>query len=230
MKTEKVVYRFEIFFKISFLLYAMLSTCNLTYGKGIVSVIMWPMFVSGAVLFCIRGIHIKQYIGTPHLWILICLCGSYVFSSIMNYEYFSKRTIVTLIFWMFYFGILYASKEEQSHQKTVKEFELFGYIYIAYALIMVAISLGMMVIGYSSHYVDKDNGNYEICAGFYDGRLWGAFQDPNLGAVICCVAIMLSVYFICKHKGWVKKAGFVICIILFIFYIAFSDSRNGLVS
>ena len=41
---------------------------------------------------------------------------------------------------------------------------------------------------------------------------------------------MLSVYFICKHKGWVKKAGFVICIILFIFYIAFSDSRNGLVS
>ena len=27
-----------------------------------------------------------------------------------------------------------------------------------------------------------------------------------------------------------KKAGFVICIILFIFYIAFSDSRNGLVS
>lgn len=230
MKTEKVVYRFEIFFKISFLLYAMLSTCNLTYGKGIVSVIMWPMFVSGVVLFCIRGIHIKQYIGTPHLWILICLCGSYVFSSIMNYEYFSKRTIVTLIFWMFYFGILYASKEEQSHQKTVKEFELFGYIYIAYALIMVAISLGMMVIGYSSHYVDKDNGNYEICAGFYDGRLWGAFQDPNLGAVICCVAIMLSVYFICKHKGWVKKAGFVICIILFIFYIAFSDSRNGLVS
>ena len=102
-----MVYRFGKFFlKSGFLLYAMLSTCNLTYGKGIVSVIMWPMFVSGVVLFCIRGIHIKQYIGTPHLWILICLCGSYVFSSIMNYEYFSKRTIVTLnfldvLFWNF---------------------------------------------------------------------------------------------------------------------------------
>lgn len=230
MRTEKVVYRLEIFFKISFLLYAMLSTCNLTYGKGIVSVIMWPMFISGAVLFCIRGLQIKQYIKTPHLWILICLCGSYVFSSVMNYEYFSKRVIVTLIFWMFYFGILYASKETQPHQKTVKEFELFGYIYIIYALIMVVISLGMMAVGYSSHYIDKDNGNYEICAGFYDGRLWGAFQDPNLGAVVCCVAIMLSVYFICKQASRVKRAGLAICVILFIFYIAFSDSRNGLVS
>ena len=173
----------------------MLSTCNLTYGKGIVSVIMWPMFVSGAVLFCIRGIHIKQYIGTPHLWILICLCGSYVFSSIMNYEYFSKRTIVTLIFWMFYFGILYASKEEQSHQKTVKEFELFGYIYIAYALIMVAISLGMMVIGYSSHYVDKDNGNYEICAGFYDGRLGEHFKiQPGSSYLLCCHYVICLFY------------------------------------
>lgn len=230
MRTEKVVYRLEIFFKISFLLYAMLSTCNLTYGKGIVSVIMWPMFISGAVLFCIRGLQIKQYIKTPHLWILICLCGSYVFSSVMNYEYFSKRVIVTLIFWMFYFGILYASKETQLHQKTVKEFELFGYIYIIYALIMVVISLGMMAVGYSSHYIDKDNGNYEICAGFYDGRLWGAFQDPNLGAVVCCVAIMLSVYFICKQASRVKRVGLAICVILFISYIAFSDSRNGLVS
>ena len=230
MRTKKVVYVLEIFFKISFLLYAILSTCNLTYGKEIVSVIMWPMFISGAVLFCIRGLQIKQYIRTPHLWILICLCGSYVFSSVMNYEYFSKRVIVTLIFWMFYFGILYASKETQSHQKTVKEFEVFGYIYITYALVMVVISLSMMVVGYSSHYIDKNNGNYEICAGFYDGRLWGAFQDPNLGAVVCCIAIMLSVYFICKYKNWIKRIAFVTCIIVFVFYIAFSDSRNGLVS
>ena len=49
----------------------------------------------------------------------------------------------------------------------------------------------------------------------------------QLSAVLpLCYLSILSV----NIKVGLKKAGFVICIILFIFYIAFSDSRNGLVS
>ena len=226
----KRISQVEIVFKIWFYLYVILSTCNLTYGKEIISICMWPMLLLGAGLVLYRLIHIKEYIHMPNLWILILFFASYLFSMVTNLQYESKRGLVTMVFWVLYFGILYTFRENDSQERVRKEFELMAAVHIFYALVMTLISLGMMVVGYSSSYIDKNNGNYEVCSGFHDGRLWGAFQDPNLGAIVCCTAIVLCMYFIWKRKEKLWKAVLAVFILLFLLYIAFSDSRNGLVS
>lgn len=220
----------EIVFKIWFYLYVILSTCNLTYGREIIAAFMWPMLLLGAGLVVYRLIHIKEYIHMPMLWILILLFASYLFSMVTNLQYESKNGLVTMVFWVFYFGILYTFREDDSQDRVRKEFERMAGVHILYALVMTLISLGMMAAGYSSSYIDKNNGNYEVCSGFHDGRLWGAFQDPNLGAIVCCTAIALCLYFIWKRKEKIWKAVLAVFILLFLLYIAFSDSRNGLVS
>lgn len=229
-KRVEIRHRLEIVFKIWFYIYVILSTCNLTYGQEIVSVIMWPMLVLGAVLVLERGIHVKEYWRMPQLWALILLFLSYLLSLVANLQYESKGGLVTMVFWVFYFGLLYTFHEDDSRERVEREFKLMAVVHIVYVLIMTVISLSMMAVGYSKSYIDVQNGNYEVCAGFHDGRLWGAFQDPNLGAVVCCTAIVLSIYFMrnTKKKQWKVILG--ICIALFLTYIAFSDSRNGLVS
>ena len=229
-KTMKRLSQAEIVFKLWFYLYVILSTCNLTYGKEIISICMWPMLLFGAGLVLYRLVHIKEYIRMPNLWILILLFVSYLFSMAANLQYESKKGLVTMVFWVLYFGILYAFRDSDSQERVRKEFHLMAAVHILYALVMTLISLGMMAVGYSSSYIDKSNGNYEVCSGFHDGRLWGAFQDPNLGAIVCCTAIALCIYFMGKKKEKLWKAAFSVCILLFLFYIAFSDSRNGLVS
>ncbi len=229
-KNTKRLSQVEIVFKIWFYLYVILSTCNLTYGKEIIAVCMWPMLLLGAGLVLYRLIHIKEYIRMPNLWILILFFASYLFSMVTNLQYESKKGLVTMVFWILYFGILYTFRESDSQERVKKEFELMAAVHIFYALIMTLISLGMMAVGYSNSYIDKSNGNYEVCSGFHDGRLWGAFQDPNLGAIVCCTAIVLCMYFIWKRREKLWKIFLSVFIVLFLLYIAFSDSRNGLVS
>lgn len=220
----------ELVFKLWFYLYVILSTCNLTYGTHIVSLCMWPMLALGAVLVLARFIRIKDYIKMPLLWILILMFASYLFTMATNLQYESQKGLVTMVFWIFYFGLLYPVRTGDDPRRVKKEFTIMAVVHIGYALVMTLISLGMMAVGYSSSYIDTNNGNYEVVSGFCYGRLWGAFQDPNLGAIVCCTAIALSVYFIMQtSRKWVKVL-LGLMIVLFVVYIGFSDSRNGLLS
>lgn len=220
----------ELVFKLWFYLYVILSTCNLTYGTRIVSVCMWPMLLLGAALLLVRFIKIKDYIKMPLLWILILMFLSYLFTMATNLQYESKNGLVTMVFWLFYFGLLYPVRTQDSQSRIKKEFEIMAAVHIGYVLVMTVISMGMMLAGYASSYIDTNNGNYEVVSGFCYGRLWGAYQDPNLGAIVCCTAMILCVYFIRKtSRKWLKGI-LGVMIALFIVYIAFSDSRNGLLS
>lgn len=220
----------ELVFKLWFYLYVILSTCNLTYGTHIVSWCMWPMLVLGAVLVLARFIRIRDYIRMPLLWILILMFVSYLFTMATNLQYESHKGVVTMVLWLFYFGLLYPVRTGDDTGRVKKEFTIIAVVHIGYALIMTLISLGMMAVGYSTSYIDTNNGNYEVVSGFCYGRLWGAFQDPNLGAIVCCTAIALSIYFIMQtFRKWLK-AFLGLSIVLFVVYIGFSDSRNGLLS
>ena len=189
---QKIQEGAELVFKLWFYLYVILSTCNLTYGTHIVSWCMWPMLVLGAVLVLARFIRIKDYIRMPLLWILILMFASYLFTMATNLQYESHKGLVTMVFWLFYFGLLYPVRTGDDTGRVKKEFTLMAVVHIGYALLMTLTSLGMMAVGYSSSYIDTNNGNYEVVSGFCYGRLWGTFQDPNLGAIVCCTAIALS--------------------------------------
>ena len=64
-----------------------------------------------------------------------------------------------------------------------------------------------------------------LIAGFQWGRLWGT-TDPNYGAVLSTIAVLLSAYFVKTGKGMWKLL-YLAAIVVDYIYILFSDSRTA---
>lgn len=222
---KKNIENAELIFKIWFLLYTMISVCNIFYGKTLISFVMWPMMCVGALLVVNRIVHYKEYIKMPGLFILILFLVSFGVSIVVNYKYGLKDNIVTFVLWCFYFCILFARRKNESKIKLFREFEIIGCIYIIYASIGFLCSLIMMVYGYSHVYTNKRG--YEVAAGFIWGRLWGVFIDPNSSAVMATAVIFLLIYYMKKSTNKLVISLMSIDVLICILYIAFSDSRTG---
>lgn len=220
----------ETSFKILFFVYLMLGTCNLTYGKPIVSVVMYVTFLFGGVILLWRLLSVKRFIKSYGLiWVLLLL-ASYALSTVINIRYFDKQSIVVFVLWCFYFLILFLNDPERKRETVEKELRIIFGMYLAYVTLLVIISCGMLIIGYGMSYRDPNNNNYEVVSGFFFGRLWGAFQDPNLGSVMCCISVAISGYFMWFFKKKVITGLLALDIVIMVFYIALSDSRNGMVT
>ncbi len=220
----------ETSFKILFFVYLMLGTCNLTYGTPIVSVMMYVTFSFGGVIILWRLLYIKKFIKSYGLiWVLLLLV-SYAFSTVTNMQYFNKQSIVVFVLWCFYFLILFLNDPERKRETSEKELHLIFGMYLAYVTLLVVISCGMFITGYGMSYRDLNNNNYEVVSGFFFGRLWGAFQDPNLGSVMCCISVVISGYFMWFFKKKIVTVLLSLDIAVMVFYIALSDSRNGMVT
>lgn len=215
----------ELIFKICFIVYTMLSVCNFTYGKSIISYVMWPMMLLGAVLVMWRVLRFKEYTKMPGVFVLIAMSISFVLSMLINYQYGLKDNIVTFVLWIFYFFMLYTRNNSDNPSDIKKEFELIGIVYMIYLCVGNIVSILMMIVGYEHVYTNAKG--YEVAAGFIWGRLWGVYIDPNFAAVMSTAAICLALYF--WKKGVSKKTKVIlgISIAINICFIAFTDSRTG---
>lgn len=222
--------RIETVFKVLLLLYTMLGACNLTYGTPIISVVMYPTFLLGGLLILWRLLLAKQFLRSTGLPLLILLLLSYLLSTAMNIAYLSTTTVSTFILWCFYFLLLFLEDPARTETDMVREMRLMAALYLVYVTVLLIISLVMFFTDYSYVYRDPDNASYEVASGFFAGRLWGAFQDPNLGAILCCIAAVFSVYFMWYKKNVVLTVLLCANIAVMEFYIALSDSRNGMVA
>lgn len=222
--------RIETVFKVLLLFYTMLGACNLTYGTPIISVVMYPTFLLGGLLLLWRLLLAKQFLRSGGLPLLILLLLSYLLSTAMNIAYLSTTTVSTFILWCFYFLLLFLEDPARTETDMVREMRLMAALYLVYVTVLLIISLVMFFTDYTYVYRDPDNANYEVASGFFAGRLWGAFQDPNLGAILCCIAAVFSVYFMWYKKNVVLTVLLCANIAVMEFYIALSDSRNGMVA
>lgn len=230
IKNDAVRSKVETVFKVLLFIYLSLGTCNLTYRTPIISVFVYPTFLLGAVCLLWRLVLFKKFVKSPHLLWPVLLLVFYAFSAVMNLQYLNKQLILVFALWCFYFLILFINDPDKTQDDFQKEIKLFFVIYLIYVTVLVAISIIMMLSGYGLAYRDPNNNNYEVVKGFFYGRLWGAFQDPNLGSVMCNIAIVISVFFIWKLKKKIVTVLLCLDIVAMIFYIAVSDSRNGLVT
>ena len=222
--------KIEAVFNILFLMYLFLGACNLTYGTPIISFVMYPTFLLGGLLVIWRLTLAKRFIKATGLIWLVFLLVSFAFSALMNFRYFNKNSIIVFILWTFYFLLLFVKDPVRTRADIEREFRFIASFYLFFVTALTVISNWMLFTGYSASYRDPDNANYEVASGFFAGRLWGAFQDPNLGAVMCGISIVISVYFIRYFKKKIITALLCIDIAFMLFYIALSDSRNGMVT
>lgn len=221
-------YYLEWVFKIGLLLYALLSFNSLCYGKSIISIILWPIVLCGAVLLVMRVRDWKEWISIPSVILLGLFIVSYLISMVVNLQYGYKDGIIKLAFLMFYFFILYTKKKDTPLEFAKKEIHVLGSVLTVYMFVCVLISFALMCIGYTK--VETVENGWDIGIGFLWGRLWGIFTEPNYASILASIVMILSFYFLKLNVSRKVKVFLIINDVLQLFYIAFTDSRTGRVA
>ena len=218
--------KISLFFKISYLILAITTFNSFTFGMPVMSVLVIISFVLGVATICLRLVNWKNYIRMPMFWLLISFCISFLISMVANIQYGFIENFKWLIWTSFQLLILYTMDANCKPEYYKREFKILSYIVIIYSFFAAAVSIILMLIQFQQ-IVELEN--QRILRGFFWGRLWGVYTDPNYGSVISSISIILSL-FLCQYCRKKIKIFLYVNIIFQLLYIVFSDSRTGLVS
>lgn len=225
---DKYLNIIENLFLYLFMAYAMLSTNSFTYGKSVIGFLMWPSMLLGAFIISYRILNFKDYYKMPGLLFLVLMLGSIGVSTVVNYQYSFKSNLLFCVYWSFYFLIIYTISIDKTKAQIKSRMEHLAAFFAVYLTVNVIISFVLLIINYSKTIITADT-NYEYYIGFVYGRLWGAFINPNGGAVSAAIATVILIYFIISSKNIAVKVLCAFDVFLQLMYIALSDSRSGAV-
>ena len=224
-KTIKIT---ETIFKILFFIYAATSYCSVTYGHPVISFLMWPAALLGAIVLLQRLVLFKEYKTMPALLPCIAFTLCMGITILANFSYDLKLNVILFGYFIFYFFIIFTQNQTNTLDKIKSEMSFFSFLFIIYTTIAIIASFIIMFAGFSSvRHVNADN--FEVIIGFKSGRLWGVFLGPNGGATFALVSIAMMLGLIFKSKKSLFKFLLSVNIILHMVYITFSDSRTAIV-
>ncbi len=230
MKTDllkKNLYVMDIPFKIMYFIFAFFTYCNLTFMKPIMSFAVAAVVALGALAALPRLFRWKGYIKTPGLIFAVLFVISFVLSAVLNFKYGYADNFKGLIWMGFHFCLLFACDVDRSEKDYKKEFHFIAIFFMAVMFVMSAASLVQFATNYTKQeYLPE----VTRLAGFVWGRLWGVFTDPNYASVFATISVLLSFYFFEKTKNITFRVALCVNVFIQLAYIAFSDSRTGLVT
>lgn len=217
-----------LIFSLLFMTVGFLQTSSLTFGNIIISVVQWPTIALGMIILLERFINFKHYIKTRGIILLIIFAVGYFASSILTVRYGWYSNLRFLIFMVFQFGILYATDYNENPEDVRKRLVICTNFMIIGTAILSILSFAFMIFGYSKTILPETDGNGPVYyVGFMIGRLFGAYWDPNIAAVMASISALLSLHFFLLYKRAFIKALYVFNMVLQFFYISFSGSRTG---
>lgn len=222
---------FELLFKIEFLLFGFLGYNAFTFGRPIMTVFVLISTAMAGVILLYRIVNYKVYVKNIFLWLLLLFLCSFAVSLLANRSYGGLSEGIRAAAWMgMQYIILFLHNPHNTIEKDKREFSIVSWVFIIYMFIAVVISIVFLFLNKSFLFtVGSAETPIYIYAGLVWGRLWGVFTDPNYGSVMSVVAVLLSYYFICVCKKKWLTVLLSVNIVLQIIYIAFSDSRTGIV-
>ena len=215
--------RLLILFEGLFLLVGFLQYSSLTFGRPIISWVQWPTLALGGVLVLIRLIGWKQYYKTPALWLFLLFAVSYAVSSVFNLKYGWYDNFRFLVFLGFQITLLYPNGAGEAVTASLKRWEIFSWLFVAGTAVLSLLSFVFLFTGYAKMFEQELGPTYYI--GFWWGRLFGAYWDPNIGAVMAVMSAVLSAFLLMKYRALALRIllGFNLAVQLL--YVEFSDSR-----
>ncbi|MEG0546059.1 MAG: O-antigen ligase family protein [Oscillospiraceae bacterium] len=213
-------------FKILFFVLALISFNGIFARRNITTTFAYIIAALGGMFFIYRLINYKKFVSSKGIFLLIAFCGSYALSSLVTRQYGLGENIQAMIWMVIQFFILYAYDKSQSIDNDKKELNIIAHFFMIYTFIACAVGIAMLITDYYSFEVRDET---SIIMGFLWNRLWGLYTDPNYGAVFSVVTMVLSAFYF-KLASKPVKAFYIVNCILQLLYIAFSDSRTGLIS
>lgn len=222
------VYRFEMLFKIVYILHLLASFNPYIESTPIVKVtLVGTMLLGGFMLLCRLG-SVRLYWRTPGLPLLLLFIVSFAIPSLLIYRYALTDSLKTIIWMAFQFCLLFAFSTEKEAPRAKREL---GIVAAAIALFITLENLVSVIMAFTGffHLYEKFDGVYAITGLAWWGRLYGVHGDPNYACVYTIAAIMICVYAFIKCRAkWLRITALVAAVINFMF-VSFSASRTGLV-
>lgn len=230
MGVKQQTRKIEFVFKAAYLILAVFTFNIFTTATVFNKIYTYVVFAFGVLVFLFRLFSFNRYRKSKGLVLLIAFFALYAVSAVINFRYSGLDGLIDnaqcLVWMAFSFFNLYAYDEKMTKKEIKKELDILSSFLLVYNFIAVIISVAMLFTDYRM--VEVRNGG-TVLGGFLWNRLWGIYTDPNHGAVISVVCILLSMYFFkIKTRVW-TRIFFVVNIALSLVYTACSDSRTGLV-
>ncbi len=217
----------SLVFKILYLMLGFLSFNSLTANSTFLTYCSYLVTLIGVCYFFYRLVNFNKYKETRGIMILSLFFISYIISSVVTIHYGVVSNVKALIWIGMQFFLLYAYDNDTTVDEVKKEGLIIGWIIIIYTYVMSLMGIACLAVMYHNYQVVNGVGTI---TGFLWNRLWGFYSDPNYGAVVSIISILLSFFYICKYKRKTITFLLTINIIAEMFYIAFSDSRTAQVA
>lgn len=215
-----------ILFKVAYLILTFLSFNSYMARTSIMPYFSAALACFGAAVILYRLTHPGRYIKTRNIILLCLFLLSGLLSLIINYRYGFIEGFEGLIWLSMQYFILYVSDYSVSPEKHRRDLRIFAAAAVICTTIFNIISFVMLFTGYNYR---RLVGDLWIFGGLHWGRLWGTYTDPNFGAIISCVAIVLALLLVKASSKPIVRGILYITVLIQGTYVAFSDSRTGLV-
>ena len=194
VKKEYVKY-LEWAFKLAYLLLGLVTFNAFLYDSPVQPLLVKGCLILGALALLGRMIYWKDYVKTPYLVVLVLFCASFGISILVNWKYGAGIADMKWMIWTgFLFFLLYMCDTKREKSSYKKEFHFFSHVLLLYSGGAAAVSLYLMQTLYHAKWFTS--GNELMLAGFYWGRLWGVYTDPNYGGAQypCGFAVSVSLH------------------------------------
>ncbi len=224
-RREKLTDIGEIIFKLMLLTVGFLQYSSLTFGNPVISWVQWPMLAVGGVLLALRVKNWKDYAATKGFWLLLLFALSYLVSSVVNIRYGWYDNLRFLAFLGLEITLLYSYSKALPDETARRHTEICMWYYVCFTFLLSLLSFAFLFFGVKAIFEQDFGPTYNI--GFWWGRLFGAYWDPNIAAVMAVICCVFCVALFLKHKHWLVRSYLVLNVILQLAYIEFSDSRAG---
>lgn len=222
---KKYVRAIEWNFKIAYLLLCLSTFNTFLYDSPVQPALVKICLILGGIALLGRVLFFKDYVRMPYWIVLTLFCGSFLVTIFSNRSYGKVTEDLKWLIWTaLAFFLLYVCDMTKSREAYKKEFIVLAHIMIVYGTIATAVGIYLLQNFYQKTWY---TGNGEkMFVGFFWGRLWGIYTDPNYGAVFSVAVIYLCIYFCVKVKSW-RKVFYIIAAFMNYLYMAFSDSRTA---
>lgn len=210
-----------------YLMYLLLAFNAFVNGMSWMNLAAYGITAGGGVLCIWMFLRWKRYKKAVGIVLLELFALSYAVSAVTHISYAGAVENAKGFIWLVLPSIvLYASAFDMSKEEMHKELTSLASLYVVYCTVADTISLSMLAWGWKYDYTDPAGTIHSI--GYRWGRLWGIYDDPNHGATISAIAVFFLIYLFGKTRKLWQKVLLVICGVIQYAYIAFSDSRTGI--
>lgn len=221
---DRTFWWIELFAGLGFMTVGFFQDCSLTFGTAIISLALWPTLFLSAAVCVYRLLHFKTYSKSRGFWLIAALCVTYLLSTFLNRQYGWYENIRTLIMQGILFLMVYCYKESRSAEDIRKRRVWIGF-YLSVCAVLTVMSFAYMLLGKNEIFYPETPEMPLYYTGFYWGRLYGVYWDPNVGALMCCVSLLLAIGIFSKNHNIILRIAMGCLVVLDVMYITFSDSR-----